>query len=243
METQKTKLGDGANWPQGATWPTVVEWLRPIWDYMRLNQTLSRSDAIVAFGSNDLATARYAASLFHEGLGPIVVVSGGMAHQSDLLATGWERAEGQEFAEAVHNLGVPRRAIVTETKASNTSENFQLTRKLLEKREVFLRSALVVHKPYMERRTYATGRILWSDIAVSVTSVPCSLEQYLFFNSNPAAAINVMLGDLQRIRIYGDKGMLEPQVIPAEVWDNFGKLVHLGFDQHILNVIPGAGRD
>jgi hypothetical protein len=42
-----------------------------------------------------------------------------------------------------------------------------------------------------------------------------------------------MVGDLQRIKIYPEKGFQIPQEIPSDVWDAFEQLVELGFDKHL----------
>lgn len=221
-------------WPAEANWCSVIGLLRPIWDFMRLSHRLAPADAIVCMGSNDLSSARHAADLYHRGLAPIVIMSGGIAHQTDLLASGWQQSEARQFAGAARSLGVPEEAVLLEERASNTQENFTLVRELLEKSSRVIRSAIIVHKPYMERRAYATGKVAWPGIEWSVSSVPCSLQEYLFFNRDPVAAINVMLGDLQRLEVYGKKGMLERQVIPAEAMDSFAQLVKRGFDRHLL---------
>jgi uncharacterized SAM-binding protein YcdF (DUF218 family) len=227
-------VASASSWPRQASWETALDLLQPIWDFMRLSHRLTAADAIVAFGSNDLSTARYAANLYHQGLASIVVMSGGVAHQSDLLATGWEESEAHKFADTARGLGVPNQALMLEDRASNTLENFTFVRELLDKHGFSLTSAIVVHKPFMERRAYATGRLAWPDIPLIVTSVPCSLQQYLFFNTDPVSAINVMLGDLQRVQVYGEKGMLERQAIPGQVLENFQRLIRLGFDRHLL---------
>lgn len=201
---------------------------------MRLAHELATADVILCMGSNDLASARYAAELYFRELASIIVMSGGVAHGTDLLATGWTRSEAAEFADAAHKLGVPKEAMLLEERSSNTSENFTFSRKLLEHPGRKVKSAIVVHKPYMERRAYATGRVAWPEVRLLMSSTPCSLRQYLLFNHSPVSVINVMLGDLQRIDVYGGKGMLEKQAIPAQVMDNFRELVRLGFNRHLL---------
>jgi hypothetical protein len=47
-----------------------------IWDYMVLNQTLSKSDCILVFGSRDLAPAYRACELFFQGYASIIIFSG-----------------------------------------------------------------------------------------------------------------------------------------------------------------------
>ena len=43
-----------------------------------------------------------------------------------------------------------------------------------------------------------------------------------------------MVGDLQRIKIYPEKGFQVYQEIPADVWRAFERLVELGFDKQLI---------
>lgn len=223
--------------PGNIGWHEVLFLLEPIWEFMHLNQQLAPADALVAMGSNDISTAHYTAELFHRHMAPIIVVSGGTAHANDLLATGWGCTEAEMFARAIHVLGVPEDVVIVEAEASHTGENFVFVRRILEKRHISMHSAIVVHKPYMERRAYATGRVIWPDVDFTVTSVPCSLRQYLMFNQRPVNSINVMLGDLQRLEVYGKQGKSLPQEVPAIVSENFERLKALGFHHHLLRRI------
>ncbi|MFL5811035.1 MAG: YdcF family protein, partial [Flavisolibacter sp.] len=46
--------------------------------------------------------------------------------------------------------------------------------------------------------------------------------------------INIMVGDLQRIRIYPDKGFQVYQEIPDDVWEAYERLVELGYDKQLI---------
>jgi hypothetical protein len=46
--------------------------------------------------------------------------------------------------------------------------------------------------------------------------------------------ISIMVGDLQRIRVYPSRGFQIPQEIPADVWDAFEALVNAGYDRHLI---------
>ncbi|MBS1604174.1 MAG: YdcF family protein, partial [Bacteroidetes bacterium] len=48
--------------------------------------------------------------------------------------------------------------------------------------------------------------------------------------------INSMVGDLQRIRIYPEKGFQIPMEIPDEVWVAYERLVAWGFTHHLAKV-------
>jgi uncharacterized SAM-binding protein YcdF (DUF218 family) len=135
-------------------------------------------------------------------------------------------------------LGVPPERILVENASTNTGDNILFTKRLLTARGLDPQIFIVVQKPYMERRSYATFRRLWPDKEVLVTSAQVSLDEYL----GPASprtlstdeVINILVGDLQRIRLYAERGFQIPQEIPAEVWSAFEALVARGFDKRLV---------
>jgi uncharacterized SAM-binding protein YcdF (DUF218 family) len=94
----------------------------------------------------------------------------------------------------------------------------------------------------MERRSYATFKKVWPEKELVVTSPRGSFDEYLARLSNKDLStddvISIMVGDLQRIRVYPDKGFQIPQDIPVDVWDAFEALVKAGYDKHL--VTPGG---
>jgi hypothetical protein len=46
--------------------------------------------------------------------------------------------------------------------------------------------------------------------------------------------INIMVGDLQRIRIYAERGFQIAQDIPDDVWAAYEELVRAGYDQRLV---------
>jgi hypothetical protein len=46
--------------------------------------------------------------------------------------------------------------------------------------------------------------------------------------------IHIMVGDLQRIKLYPAMGFQIPLEIPAEAWDAYERLVAAGFDKHLV---------
>lgn len=209
-----------------------------IWDYMRLGQPFKKSDLILVLGSIDEHSAEYGAKLFLEGRGKLLVISGGVAHKGDLLTTDWDKPEAEQFANIAMRMGVPIDKIILETQATNTGENARYTYELLEKKGLLPKSMIVVQKPYMERRTYATFKKQWRDSAakIVVTSSPFGYEDY--FKAGGGApkntVINIMVGDLQRIKEYPKLGYQIEQAIPPKVWQAYEKLVELGFNKHLI---------
>jgi uncharacterized SAM-binding protein YcdF (DUF218 family) len=202
-----------------------------IWDYHHLHQPLKTADAILVLCSNDTRVAEYAADLFLRGYAPYLIFSGGLG---DLTKNIFKKPEAEVFADVALEKGVPLEKMILENKSTNTGENVQFTRQLLRARGLNFSSLLVVQKPYMERRTYATFKKNWPGQKFIVTSPPLDLEHYPNDRISQTDLINIMVGDLQRLKIYPARGFQIPQEIPASVWAAYEKLVSQGFNQRLI---------
>jgi uncharacterized SAM-binding protein YcdF (DUF218 family) len=131
-------------------------------------------------------------------------------------------------------MGVPASALLVENQSTNTGENIQFTQKLLTEKNLDLHRFIIVQKPYMERRSYATFKKNWPDKSVKVTSPEIAFEDYPNDEISMAVVIQSMVGDLQRIKEYPKLGFQIEQEIPPEVWLAFEQLIKLGFDQHLI---------
>ena len=147
----------------------------------------------------------------------------------------WTVPEADLFAEIAIQKGVPSEKILIENKSTNTGENILFTQKLLARNDVYPESLIVVQKPYMERRAYATFKKHWPDKKVLLTSPQIPLEEYATGEIPLEKVINIMVGDLQRIRLYPGKGFQIYQEIPNDVWNAYEQLVAAGFDEHLID--------
>jgi len=208
-----------------------------IWHYHHLNHHLSRADAILVLCSHDTIVASRGAELFPHGWAPPLIFSGGLGSYTSRL---WDEPEAEQFARIAAGLGVPRERILIENRSTNTGENVRFTRQLLAEQRLDPHKFIVVQKPYMERRSYATFRKVWPEKEVVVTSPQLSLDEYLSRYSNgaltPDDVVSIMVGDLQRIRVYAEKGFQIEQEIPDEVWQAYEELVKSGYDRHLVNL-------
>jgi len=208
-----------------------------IWDYMHIHHVLEKADAIFVLGCQDVRVGRYAAELWLSGLAPYLVCAGsGTIHAHSPL---WKEftgsTEADVFAQIAISMGVPAKAILIENKSQNTGQNYQFTSILLADQGITLKKVIAVQKPYMERRTYATGKIWWPDVDIIVTSPNISLAEY----PNETQSINDhwihnMVGDLQRIREYPKKGFQIEQEIPDGVWTAYEYLMSLGYTDKLI---------
>jgi hypothetical protein len=86
----------------------------------------------------------------------------------------------------------------------------------------------------MERRSFATFKKHWPDKHLIVTSPLFDFEKYPTEEIPMNQVINIMVGDLQRIKLYPEKGFQIYQHIPNEVWQAYERLVELGFNNHLI---------
>jgi uncharacterized SAM-binding protein YcdF (DUF218 family) len=202
-----------------------------LWDYHHLNHVLRKADAILVQGSHDLRVAERGASLYLEGLAPLLVLSGGFGNLTRGI---WDEPEARKFARVAREMGVPEESMLIEDRSTNTGENVRFTRSLLAERGLEPKSFILVQKPYMERRTYATFRKVWPEKEAVVTSPPIPYENYANEEIPRERVIHIMVGDLQRIRAYPARGFQIEQDIPSEVWGAFERLVALGFTDNLI---------
>jgi uncharacterized SAM-binding protein YcdF (DUF218 family) len=206
-----------------------------IWDYHLMRHTLERADAILVLCSHDKLVAERGAQLFLEGWAPLLIFSGGLGSITRRM---WSRPEADQFAEIAVALGVSPDRILIENRSTNTGENFLFTGRLLAERRLDLKRFILVQKPYMERRSYATCRKLWHDKEVVVTSPQVSFDEYLAKYANEELSaddvVSIMVGDLQRVRLYAEKGFQIVQEIPDDVWGAYEELVEAGYDRHLV---------
>jgi len=203
---------------------------KKLWDYHHMGHSPERSDCILVLGSHDLRVADRAADLYLEGWAPVVIFSGGLGNFTKNM---WTETEADLFAGIARDRGVPEEAIFIENKSTNTGENILFTQRLLQKNNFDPVSFLVVQKPYMERRSYATFRQHWPDKKLLVTSPQISFEDYPTKEIPLEKVINIMVGDLQRIKIYPSKGFQIYQEIPDEIWKAYERLIAAGFTRHL----------
>ena len=205
-----------------------------IWRYHHMGHGLERADAILVLCSYDTEVARRGAQLLLDGWAPLLIYSGGLGTITRRL---WSEPEADKFARIAIEMGVAADRILIENQSTNTGENVEFTRRLLAERGLDPASFILVQKPYMERRSYATFRKRWPGKHVIVTSPQVGFDEYLARYSNDALSVDevigIMVGDLQRIRDYPARGFQIPQPIPAEVWEAFEELVDAGYDTHL----------
>ncbi len=205
-----------------------------LYDYHFLKQPLQKADAIFVLGSHDPSVADYAVELYKEGWAKHIIFSGGVVRPVGELRNTTPKSEADAFFDIAVNEDIPAEAIILDNKATNTGENFSCTRKILQEKGFDFQHFILVQKPYMVRRTYATALVQFAEFNFISTAKPDTYAQYIARcaknNISKERVINNMTGDLQRLKVYPEKGFLVAMEIPENVWNAYEKLIEMGFE-------------
>ncbi|MFT2015308.1 YdcF family protein [Streptomyces sp. 796.1] len=202
-----------------------------MWDYLLLNRQARPCSVAIGLGSHDLGVATAAADHYRAGLFPTLVFTGG---NSPTTKDRFPRGEAVHYREHAIALGVPDDAVLVEPRAANTGQNITYTRALLDQQGLAVDSVMLICKPYMERRAYATCRKLWPEVAVQCASERIDLDAYLESIGDRKLVIDMLVGELLRIQEYPRLGFATEQHVPAPVLGACDHLVRAGFDSRLV---------
>lgn len=222
----------GASVTADATLPDVYRAdVETLWDYHDMHHTIRPCDVGIGLGSHDLGVATFTAGLYHQGVIPRIVFTGANAPTT---VERFPRGEAVHYREHAIELGVPDEAILVEPHATNTGQNIEYTRKLLADHGIETHSAVLVSRPYQQRRAYSTAKKLWPELDVICASRPLPLDDYIAGIGDVDRVINMLVGDTQRIIEYPKRGFAIPQEMPAEVEAAYRRLIEAGFTSRLL---------
>ena len=206
-----------------------IEEIKVLWNYMKMNHQLKKADCIIGLGSVDTNVANIASELYLQGYADKVFFSGGLGKITNKI---WNETEAEKFAKIAIKKGVPKEKIYIENESTNTGENFRFTKRMIEELKPDIKSCIVVCKPYDEKRAYASFKKIMPEFEVIITSENISCEEY--YRKNGTEWINVLVGDIQRMKLFYEKGWQVKMDIPKEVWDTYEVLVKKGYDKFVF---------
>ncbi|WP_130918328.1 YdcF family protein [Nocardia cyriacigeorgica] len=204
-----------------------------LWAFGQMHQIVRSADIGIGLGSHDPTVADWTATLYHQGRIPKIVFSG--ANSPTTIAV-FPRGEAVHYRERAIALGVPDEAVLVEPAATNTGENIAFTRELLQQTGLLdsIRSAILVCRPYHQRRSYAVCRKLWPEITIVCSSAPMTLGNYIDRIGDMGRVIAMLVGEVQRAWVYPAKGWAIPVDVPDHVRAAYQRLVEAGYDGRLL---------
>lgn len=202
-----------------------------LWDFQKMGHEVRPCSVAIGLGSHDLGVADTTADLYHRGMAPLIVFTGAT---SPTTRERMPRGEAEHYRARALELGVPAEAILVEPKARNTGENIRYARSLLVSQGVAVQSALLVSKPYEERRAYATARKMWPEIEWCSSSAAATFSSYVQTIGDARLVIDMMVGAQQRLTAYPEQGFTVPQDVPEGVRRAYERLVAEGFTSRLI---------
>lgn len=201
-----------------------------IWDYHQLHHELRPCAVGLCLGGPDPGIATFAADLFHRGLFPVLLFTG--ANSPDTVRW-FPRGEAVHNRDQAIKLGVPADAILVEPAATNTGENITLSRQVLADSGIEASDVMLVSMAYMQRRAYATCQRAWPEASVVCASEPLEFDDYAKRVDDPPLALDMIVGDLQRIIEYPKLGFAVPQDVPRDVRAAYDRLITAGYTSRL----------
>ena len=120
-----------------------------ITEFMFFETEMQPADLIMVPGGSHPQLMERAATLYHQGLAPLILPSGGRNPHLDI--TEWEFLRNASIA-----LGVPAAAILKEDRAANTFENASFSWEVLQQAGITPRNIILVCKNHHARRVLLT---------------------------------------------------------------------------------------
>jgi uncharacterized SAM-binding protein YcdF (DUF218 family) len=130
-------------------------------------------------------------------------------------------------------------------KAQNTGENFSRSKALSEKLGLQINRLIVVAKPYMTPRGFATGRRVWPEAVFCLQCEDIGVREYFEREPDPERTLHALVGDLHRVIVYPKFGYQIKQRVPCPVRAALGSLVAAGYGSRLVAAAlrPGKGID
>jgi uncharacterized SAM-binding protein YcdF (DUF218 family) len=165
-------------------------------------ETLPPSDAVILLGGGSWGQILHARRIYLAGKAPRIVISGGDLHWLSPAAS-----EAQQMADFLVELGVPRSALILETKSSTTRENAVNTA-VIFKAHGWRTGILVTSGVHMPRALGAFRKVGIDVVSPTYISGPPQVDSllYLLPDVNALASTTLAIKEMMGLRVYRLRG-------------------------------------
>lgn len=179
-------------------------------------------DAVIGFGVFDLRLPRLCGDLYAQGLARRIIFTGGVgAGTGDL---GGPEADVWQQALTESHPQIPAEDVIVENRSTNTAENITFTAELLRQshpRLAFgtgITNVLAVSSPSRLRRVRLTLAKLQPRLDVVGCLPPFTLErEQALYQQQGLDYLSHLAGEVDRIVVYGQRGWIAQEAVPAEI--------------------------
>ncbi len=205
----------------------TIEKAKEIWSYMSAVDSRGKSDALVICCSYDLRVCDHACKLIDSGISDKLIISGKHGYWTRHL---WNEPEAQVFYERAISNGINKDKILLELNATNFGENIVFSRALIPE----AKTVTFVTKPNSLLRVQLTAKAQWPEVNAFVSAPSINFPDEISNTIGLWGLINEMVGDINRIQKYPEKGFQIPHTLPKHVVENYRYLIAQGFTVRLI---------
>jgi hypothetical protein len=198
-----------------------------IWDYMSAVKSRSKSDAIVICCSYDLRVCDHACDLVKKGISDTLIISGKFGNWTQHI---WKKPEAEVFYERAIENGINGKQVLMEPEATNFGENISYSRALVPQ----AKTVTFVSKPNSLLRVKLTAEARWPEVNAIVSCPSIKFPAEVSNIIGVWGAINEMVGDIERIQKYPDRGFQVSHLLTEKIIQNWVYLIDKGFTFHLM---------
>ena len=175
-------------------------------NYIFIADTPAKVDAIFLPGSSHPAQPEYAAKLYNKKFAKWIIPSGGVSAKTGYwpgvrekadIYTGNYKSDCEFFTDVLQKNGVPSSAIIDENSSGHTRDNAFMSRKVVDKQGITVKTAMIICKAFHARRCLMLYQMAFPDVQFIVCPVHCfNITKENWFTTEQG--IDRVLGELAR---------------------------------------------
>jgi hypothetical protein len=186
-------------------------------------------DVVMGFGHFDLKIPRHCGQLCTNGFAQNIIFTGGSGSGS----AEFSKPEALVFFDELRRVypNIRKDTVVTEDRSTNTLENILFTRrKLASSYPNFnfhdqIKSAIIVACAYRQRRVFLTCRRILPGVSFYNAPPETSFrKEEGMFSKRGLSFFSLLVGEVERIIQYGEKGDILRETVPDELYDKYRML-------------------
>lgn len=177
-----------------------------ITNFIFVSDKLEKADAIFLPGGSHPEQPEYAAELYHRGYAKWLIPSGGISVKRDKwpgvrskadIYSGDYQSDCEFFTDVLLKNGVPASAIIGEEQSGHTRDNAFFSRRVIDRRGIDIKTALIVCKAFHARRCLMLYQMAFPYVDIKVCPVHCyNITKDNWYKSE--TGIDRVLGELAR---------------------------------------------
>lgn len=177
-----------------------------ITNFIFVSDELEKVDAIFLPGGSHPEQPEYAAELYHRGYAKWLIPSGGISVKRDKwpgvrskadIYSGDYQSDCEFFTDVLLKNGVPASAIIGEEQSGHTRDNAFFSRRVIDRRGIDIKTALIVCKAFHARRCLMLYQMAFPYVDIKVCPVHCyNITKDNWYKSE--TGIDCVLGELAR---------------------------------------------